>query len=85
MFGGVEKADAMAAELGVKRGKVYNITANDWSGWWGSSRGYWGGRSAAMYQNSVQNSADPPEVTDTTLSIGQISVSASVSVSFLIE
>ena len=80
-----EKADAMAAELGVTRGKVYSITANDWSGWWGASGGYWGGRGAAMYQNTVQNTGGPSEVADSTLSIGQISVSASVSVSFLIE
>jgi len=42
-----EKADAMAAELGVKRGKVYNITANDWSGWSGASAGWRGGRGAS--------------------------------------
>jgi uncharacterized protein YggE len=81
-----EKADAMAAELGVKRGRVYSITANDWSGWSGASGGWRGGRGAANYQNSLQNIAGgPPEVTDSTFSIGQIGVSASVSVSFLIE
>jgi len=77
-----EKADALAAELGVKRGKVYNITANDWSGWAG---GYWGGRGGAMFQNTAQNTGAASEVTDRTLSVGQISISASVSVSFLIE
>ncbi len=30
-----EKADAMASALDVKRGKVSNITVNDWSGGWG--------------------------------------------------
>jgi uncharacterized protein YggE len=80
-----EKADAMAAELGVKRGKVYNITVNDWGGWSGWSGGYWGGRGGAMFQNSVQSVGGAPEPTDNTLSIGQISVSASVNVSFLIE
>jgi uncharacterized protein len=79
-----EKADAMAAELGVKRGKVYNVTANDWSVWPGRSRGWQG---TFNYQNSVQNqnTGGPSEVTDETLSIGQISISAAVSVSFLIE
>ena len=77
-----EKADAMAAELGVKRGKVYSITANDWSGWPGASRGW---RGANLQQNAMQDTGGPSEVTDGTLSIGQISVSASVSVSFLIE
>ncbi len=81
-----EKADALASELGVKRGKVYSISANDWGGWWGSSGSYWGGRSGGgMFQNAVQNAGGPTEVTDGTLSIGQISVSASVNVSFLIE
>ena len=81
-----EKADALASELGVKRGKVYSISANDWGGWWGSSGSYWGGRSGGgMFQNAVQNAGGPSEVSDGTLSIGQLSVSASVNVSFLIE
>lgn len=79
-----EKADAMTAELGVKRGKVYNITTNDWSGWSGWSS-YWGRSGGGMQQNSVQNAGAPSEIAERTLSIGQISVSASVSVSFLIE
>lgn len=81
-----EKAEALAAELGVKRGKVHSITANDWSGWWGASGSYWGGRGGGMYQNSVQNAGGAAAAaTDNTLSIGQISVTASVNVSFLIE
>jgi uncharacterized protein YggE len=81
-----EKADALASELGVKRGKVYSINANDYGGWWSSGSGYWGGRyGGAMYQNAVQNAGGPSEMAEGTLSIGQISVSASVSVSFLIE
>ena len=77
---------AVASELGVKRGKVYSINANDWGGWWSSSGNYWGGRGGGgMFQNAVQNVGLPSEVTDGTLSIGQISVSASVNVSFLIE
>jgi len=82
-----EKADALTAELGVKRGKVYNISAQDWGGWssggfWGN---YWGGRGGNMSQNAVQSSSGPTELSDPTLSIGQISVSASVSVTFLIQ
>jgi len=81
-----EKADALASELGVKRGKVYNINANDWGGSWSSSGSYWGGRyGGGMSQNSVQNIGGAPEAADGTLSIGQVSVSASVNVSFLIE
>ena len=81
-----EKADALASELGVKRGKVQNISANEWGGWWSGSGGYWGGRGGGgMFQNAVQNAGGPAETTDGTLSIGQISVSASVNVTFLIE
>jgi len=81
-----EKADALAAELGVKRGKVYSISANDWGGWWGSSAGYWGGRyGGGTFQNSMQNVERPSELDDGSLSIGQISVSASVNASFLIK
>ena len=82
-----EKADALASELGVKRGKVHSITANDWSAWWGGMGGYWGrsGGGGGMYQNVVQNTGAPSELPDGALSIGQISVSATVNVSFLIE
>jgi uncharacterized protein YggE len=82
-----EKADAMALELGVKRGKVYNITANDWGGWWSASPGYWGGSfGGAMVQNVAQNAGGGSASDDSnTLSIGQITVSATVNVSFLIE
>ena len=80
-----EKADALASELGVKRGKVYRIDANDFSSHWSSSSN-WGGRyGGAMAQNAVQNIGGTSETGDGTLSIGQISVSASVNVSFLIE
>lgn len=81
-----EKADAMASELGVNRGKVYNINANDGGGSWSSTGSYWGGRyGMGMLQNSVQNIGGASEASDGMLSIGQISVSASVNVSFLIE
>lgn len=81
-----EKADAMASELGVKRGKVYSINANDGGGWWGASGGYWGGRGGGgMYQNTVQNMGGTSDESDGTLSVGQISVSASVNAAFLIE
>jgi len=80
-----EKADALAAELGVKRGKVYSVNANEWGGWW-SSGGGWSARNANLVaQNAVQNTGTPAETAEGTLSVGQISVSASVQVSFLIE
>jgi uncharacterized protein YggE len=81
-----EKADAMAAELGVKRGKVYSICANDGGGWWTSGSGYWGMSGGTMHNsfNSAQNAGGAGS-DDGALSVGQISVSASVNVSFLIE
>jgi uncharacterized protein YggE len=80
-----EKASALASELGVKCGKVYNINANDWGGW-SASGSHWGGRyGGGMYQNAVQNVGGSVETDDSTLSVGQISVSATVNVSFLIE
>jgi uncharacterized protein YggE len=80
-----EKADALASELGVKRGKAYSINANEWGGWW-SSGNSWGNRYSGMFQNAVQNAGSAPtESEEGALSIGQISVSASVNVSFLIE
>lgn len=83
-----EKADALCAELGVKRGKPLNINANDWGGV-GEFYGYWGGRSFGGYtansQVSVQSPEGPSDSTSDTLSLGQVRVSASVTVSFAIE
>ena len=79
-----EKADALAKELGVKRGKVRSINANDWGGWMDGT-GYWGGRYGRVgAQNVVQNAGGTADGSST-LSIGQITVSASVNVSFAIE
>ena len=83
-----EKAIALGAELGVQPGKVFNISATDYGGWWSGSSGsyWWGGRSGGSpSQNVSQDAGRSSETTDGTLSIGQVSVSASVNVSFLIE
>lgn len=81
-----EKADALASELGVKRGKVYSITENYWGGWWSWSGSYWRSRGGGgMQQNVAQNAGGASEATEGALSVGQISVSATVNVSFLIE
>jgi len=82
-----EKADALAKELGVKCGKPCSVNANEGGGWWNWQQYGWGNRGYNNYsQNAVQNISGPPESGgETTLSIGQISVSASVNVSFLIE
>ena len=80
-----EKADALASELGVKRGRVCNINANDWGGFLSSSGSFWRRSGGGMTQNSIQNIGGAAEAAEGTLSVGQISVSASVNVSFLIE
>lgn len=86
-----EKADAMASALGVKRGKVSNISVNDWSGGWGGYGGRWGAQWGFNGQvNNVQNLGTLSDVagadtTGETFSAGEISVSATVNVSFLIE
>ena len=85
-----EKADAMASALDVKRGKVSSITVNDWTGGyqnrWGSQ---WGGFISGQI-NNVQNLGDLSGAASAdnvaeTFSVGEISVSANVNVSFLIE
>lgn len=81
-----EKAEAMATELGVKVGKPYSITVNDWGGWTSWSRGGWGyGVGGGANQNVSQNAAASSGDTGATFAVGQISVSASVNVSFLIQ
>ena len=82
-----EKAVAMTGGLGVKCGKPCNINANEYGGWWNYSSGSnWGGRNQLnSYQNAVQNFNGSAEAAGETLAVGQISVSATVNVSFLIE
>jgi len=84
-----EKADALAKELGVKCGKPCSVNANEWGGWWNWQQNGWGNQGFNSYQNAVQNAAQSnggsPDSAAETLSIGQISVSASVNVSFLIR
>jgi len=83
-----EKAEAMASELGVKVGKPYSINVNDWSGWSGwspqSTWGY-GGGGGGTFQNVSQNAGGGTEKTGATFAVGQISVSANVNVTFLIQ
>jgi uncharacterized protein YggE len=86
-----EKADAMASALGVKRGKVYNITVNDWSGGLAGYGGRWGAQWGGFNgQLNIQNLGDlsgaaHADTAAETFSVGEISVSATVNVSFLIE
>jgi hypothetical protein len=63
---------------------------NDWSGGWGGYGNRWGAHWGinGQFQNRVQNLGDvagSPDTAAETFSVGEISVSATVNVSFLIE
>ena len=77
-----EKADALAAALDVKVGKAQTINERTAGGMWG-----WPGRSAASNysQNIVQVAGREADPTDQNLSVGMISVSATVDVTFALE
>jgi uncharacterized protein YggE len=84
-----EKADALCAELKIKRGKPLDINANESGGAYSPYFGsYWYGRGGSLANNSqavVEDSNHPSDATTGTLSLGQISVSATVNVSFSID
>jgi uncharacterized protein len=82
-----EKADALTSQLGVKRGRAMRIAEDTgwrWGGWSGSYRG---GQNQ-MQQNVVQsapNSGGQNDGGDGELSVGQIGVTATISVDFQLE
>jgi uncharacterized protein YggE len=76
-----EKADAIAAELGVRRGKVYSVDATEA----GATSGGWRRGFNFAASNSSMNAGGLVESGEGTLAVGQIPISASVEVSFLIE
>jgi uncharacterized protein YggE len=83
-----EKADALCLELDVKRGKPLNINASESGGWSNPYGSYWGARNYGMASNaqvSVQDTEGPSDSTNDTMSLGQISVSATVNVSFALQ
>ncbi|MDQ0568990.1 uncharacterized protein YggE [Variovorax paradoxus] len=82
-----EKADALTSQLGVKRGKAMRISEN--TGWnWGGWSGRYRGDQGQMQQNVMQsapNSGGQGDGADGDLSVGQISVTATISVDFQLE
>ena len=78
-----EKADALTSGLGARRGAVQSVSESYAGGWWRSGAS-WGGNRGQMMQNTVQNSGGE-SADGATLSVGQISVTASVDVTFAIE
>lgn len=78
-----EKADALASELGARRGKVHQITENSGGGYW-NGMSSWSNR--IVSQNVSYNAAGPTgDSAEGAVSLGQISVSAAVQVTFLLE
>lgn len=84
-----EKATALTSELGAKLGKVTNINAYDNGGY---ANNYWGFNHGFNGNNAIQNqsvaSAGGGAASDTAedaFAVGQMSISATVNVSFLIE
>ena len=81
-----EKAVAMAGDLGVKVGKPNSINVVDYGGWNSWSTGGGGGGAGGGYnQNVSQNPNNASGDAGTTFAVGQISISATVNVSFLIQ
>jgi hypothetical protein len=77
-----EKAAAMAEKLDQQIGQPLAVTEN-WSQWWYPYNSWWGfGGGASGAQNVVQNAGGTSPTTDGNTALGQISVSASVTVQF---
>jgi uncharacterized protein YggE len=81
-----EKAIALAAELGQKVGRPRSISEGG-SGWYSGYGSWWGSRWGGGYaaQNVVQNAGPGSSSDDGPLALGQVSVRASVSVTFELE
>jgi len=76
-----EKATAMAAAFNATIGDPVSIQEGS-SGWWSPYGSWWGSRGGMMAQNVVQSGGGSGAPSDDALAPGQISVSASVSVTF---
>ncbi len=79
-----EKANDLAGDLGQKVGRPYNIQENP-SGWWSWYNSWWESQwGGGMSQNVVQNVAGATEPSSG-IALGQIKVTARVTVSFELE
>jgi len=76
-----EKAADMAAALSVSLGAPVNIT-EQYSGWWSPYSSWWGNRGGGMMMQNVMQDRRGAGAGDDSLVPGQISVSATVSVTF---
>jgi uncharacterized protein YggE len=83
-----EKAKALTDELGVKLGRPYNVNATDNSSYLGSSSRFNNsivGANAYVQNVSVSSGGGASDNASDAFSVGQISITANVSISFLIE
>ena len=83
-----EKADALAREMNARVGKVISINEGGWGGPWNSYGMSWDGMrygGPGANQVSVQASGANGEPLGEAIALGQIGVTASVSVSFELE
>jgi uncharacterized protein YggE len=81
-----EKADALTSELGVRRGPAQSISESYSGGWWRSAAGWGHSGGQQLMQNVMQNAGGGDGGEDgATSAVGQISVNASVNVTFEIE
>jgi len=77
-----EKAQALAEELGRTAGEPQSIVEQS-SGWWSSYNSWWGSRwGSYVSQNVIQNAGLQAFTTEGGTALGQISVNASVHVTF---
>lgn len=77
-----EKAQALAGELGRNTGEPQSIVEQS-SSWWSSYNSWWGSRwGNYMSQNVIQNAGLQATTTEDGTALGQISVNASVHVTF---
>ncbi len=79
-----EKATALAKELGRSIGRPYSIQEGR-IGWWSGYSSWWGSRYGNQMSQNVSQNVNSPSQGDSTVPLGQISVTASVNVSFELE
>ncbi len=79
----LEKAEKLSAEIGQKVGKAVSI--KEGSSYWRSFYGRWDSYRRPGQRHVSQVSVDSEFQGDTPVAVGKISVTASVSVSFLLE
>jgi len=80
-----EKAEALAQELGQNVGAPRTIQENR-TGWWSSYNAWWGTRwGGSAAQNVIQEAGGDSPSSEGSIAPGQITVNASVTVSFELE